>query len=134
MAMNKTQYGRKIMLDHRFGRIEYPFPSGVWFALFTGDPTELGLTTNELTQLGYARKEISALFGDAVLSSGQISNAADIDFDVAGEDWPEITHGGIMTALTGGMMTDFGPAATARVVDVGDRFVIRIGQLTITER
>ena len=136
MAMNKTRYGRRAVLDHMLGRSEHPFPTGRWLALFNGDPTEIGLLDDELTEDGYARVEITDLLGDAILASGQISNAADIAFEEAGEDWSEITHAGIMDSATigAGNMIYFGPAATSRTVDAGDSFIIRTGQLTIIER
>ena len=134
MALNKTKYLRKKVLDHFFGRVEYSFPANVYAALFTADPTDEGLLTNELDEDGYARIEISALMADAVESTGSITNANDIEFGPAAEDWPEITHIGIMDASTAGNMLYFGAAATSRVVDNGDDFPIRPGQLVIRER
>jgi hypothetical protein len=136
MSQNKTRFGRKAVLDHFFGRINYAFPANVYLALFTDDPTDLGLLTDELTSSGYARVEISALMSDAVLASGQITNSAQILFGPAGVDWPAITHCGIMDAATigTGNMIYFGPAVTSRTVESGDSFIIRIGQLTIIEK
>jgi hypothetical protein len=136
MAQNKTKYGRKHVLDHFFGRIETAFPTNVYAALYTADPTDAGTLTNELTQTGYARAEISAAMGDAVLTSGQITNSADITFGPATEDWPEVTHIGIFlgtSTIGAGNMFYFGPAVTSRVVENNDTFVIRTGQLTIIE-
>lgn len=136
MAFNKTRYGRKAVLDHFFGRIAYTFPTGVWMGLCTADPTELGSFADELTQTGYARIEIHSLMSDAVLSSGQISNSAEITFGPATEDWPEVTHGFMADSATigAGNMVYFGPAVTSRTVADGDEFKIRIGQLVIQER
>lgn len=136
MALNKTKYGRKAVLDHFFGRVAYPFPANVYLALFTDDPTDDGLLTDELTETGYARQEISDSLGNADPTSGQISNNVIITFGPATEDWPEVTHVGILDALTigTGNMVYFGAAVTSRVVDNTDSFIIKVGQLTITER
>jgi hypothetical protein len=134
MSMNKTRFQRKRVLDHSFGRIAYAFPADVWLALFTADPTELGSQDNELTQAGYARVAISDLMADAILAGGVIANAALIEIGPAAEDWPEVTHIGIMTALTAGDMTYFGPCVTSRAVDTGDKFKVSVNQLTIEER
>jgi hypothetical protein len=136
MALNKTRYGRKAVLDHFLGRVSYAFPTNVYMGLSTSDPTELGSMAGELTETGYARIEISALMSDAVLASGQIANSAEITFGPAGEDWPEVTHGFIADSATigAGNMIYFGPAVTSRTVNSGDDFPIRVGQLTIQER
>ncbi len=136
MAMNKTRYWRKAMLDHCFCRVNSPFPAHMWMGLCSADPTELGLLSAELSQLGYARVDIAALMGDAVLGSGQIANAADITFGPAGEDWAEITHAVIVDSATigAGNVRYFGPATTSRIVENGDEFIVRIGQLTVIER
>ncbi len=134
MALNKTRYGRKAVLDHFFGRAAYAFPTNVYAALFTADPTELGTQTSEITAGGYARVEISEKMSDAVLATGVITNSAEIAWSDATEDWPEITHIGIMDASTSGNMIYFGAAVTSRTVSSGDAFKIRIGQLTIQER
>lgn len=135
MSLNKTRYLRKKWLDHSFGRAAFTFPTNVWLALFTADPTDFGVYTNELSQLGYARVSITSLMADAVLATGQISNNAEIAFPIAGEDWPELTHAAVIDSATigAGNMLYFGPAVTARVVEVGDAFKIKVGQLTITE-
>lgn len=134
MALNKTRYGRKLVLDQAFGRVSWTFPTNVYAALFTADPTELGAQTSEITQGGYARVEISDKMADAVLATGVITNSAEIAWSDATEDWPEITHIGIMDASSSGNMIYFGAATTSRTVSEGDNFKIRIGQLTIQER
>lgn len=136
MSLNKTKYGRKAVLDHFFGRNSYAFPTNVYAALFSGDPTDAGLLTDELTESGYARQEISALLGDADLTTGVISNNALIQYGPATEDWSEITHIGIMDSATigAGNMIYFGPAVTSRTVNNADTFDIKVGQITIQER
>lgn len=135
MAMNKTKYMRKAVLDHFLGRIAYAFPANVYAALFTADPTDDGLLTSELTQSGYARVEISEKLGDAVLASGMITNSAAITFGPSIVDWPEVTHIGIIDSATigAGNMLYHVPAVTSRTIVAGDAFNIQPGQLTITE-
>lgn len=136
MAQNKTRYGRKAVLDHFFGRVAYTFPTGVWLGLATADPTELGSFANELTQTGYARVDIHTLMSNAILASGQIANAAEINVGPAVVDWPEVTHAFLAdSATTGaGNMVYFGSVVTSRVVPAGDPFKIRIGQFVVLDR
>lgn len=135
MALNKTQYLRKKVLDHALGRIAFTMPTEVWLALFSASPTDEGLFTDELSQSGYARVSITAKMTDTVLASGQSSNNTEIVFGPAGEDWPEITYAAVVDSATigAGNMLYFGAAVTSRIVESGDDFRIQIGQLTITE-
>lgn len=134
MSANFTKHGRKAILDHVFGQASYAYPANVYMALFTADPTDEGLLTDELDQIGYARVEISALLGTAVEASGIISNTSRIRFGPAGEDWPEIAAIGIMDASTSGNMIAFGPPVTTRIVVEGEPFDIEIGQFTMRLR
>lgn len=137
MSMNKTRYGRKAVLDHFLNKSEYVFPSGgVWIALFTADPTETGSMANELSQSGYARVELSQYLGAADSTTGIITNTSDFSIGPAGEDWPEVTHMGIVTSATigAGNMVYFGPLVTSRTVPENDAFLIKAGQLTIREK
>lgn len=133
--MNKTRYGRKVVLDHLYGRNSYAFPTDRWLALLNDDPTDLGLLTSELAQTGYARVEISDLLGDADPVTGVIVNVLDIVFPLAGADWAEFKHMGTMEIATlgAGNMIHFGPASTSRVIVTGDQLIIKAGQLRIQE-
>jgi hypothetical protein len=136
MALNKTKYGRKAVLDHFFGRISYAFSSEVYLALFSTDPTDAGILTGEITEAGYARVAIPALLGNADLPTGIITNNAQIAFGPASEDWSEIGYVGIMDSATigAGNMIYYGPTVTSRLISNGDEFKILIGQLTIQEQ
>lgn len=114
--------------------MSYAFPTNVYAALFSADPTDAGSLANELTQPGYARAEISDKLGNADLTSGVISNNVLISFGPATVDWPEITHIGIMDIATigAGNVIYFGPAVTSRTVNNTDTFEIKPGQLTGT--
>lgn len=135
MAMNKSRYLRKKVLDHSFGRAAFAFPSSVWLGLFSADPTDIGSLTNELTQSGYARVLLTPLLANAVLATGMISNNAEIEFATAGEDWPAITHAAVIdsSGIGTGNILYFGPAVTARIIEFGDQFKILVGQLTVSE-
>src|SRR3972149_4594005 len=115
MAQNKTNYGRKHVLDHMLHRVQHTYGE-VYATLLSSDATVAGLLTGELTQSGFARVALSALLSDAVLASGQTTNSADITFGPAGEDWPEIVCIGIMDVATlgAGNMLYFGPPVTTR--------------------
>lgn len=136
MSLNKTKYGRKAVLDHMLGRVSYTFPANVYLALFSDNPTDDGVLTNELSQSGYARIEISDLLANADLTGGITSNNVEIEFGPAGEDWPEVSYIGIMDSVTigAGNMIYYGPVTTSRVVNDTDTFLVKVGQLTIEER
>ncbi len=136
MAMNWTKLGRKKILDHFWGRIEYPFPANLWLMLSSTELTDEGLMTGELSEAGYARIEVTAKMADAVLSTGVIANSALITFGPAGEDWPEILGVGLVTSGTigAGDMISFMPPVTTRIVVEEDDFNIRINQLTFEQK
>lgn len=130
-----TLYQRKAQLDHFFGRVAYPFPTAVWLALFAGDPTIHGSLDHELTHGGYERVNIISLLGDADIATGAIVNTAIIDYPPALEDWPLVSHLGLVDSpeIGEGNITYFGPADAARPTPVGDRFRLNLGQLRIRE-
>jgi hypothetical protein len=137
MSFSKTKYLRKKVLDHFYGRNAYAFPSDVWLALFTADPTDDGLLTNELTNAlapGYARVALAAFLSDAGSENGTIFNSATITFTVAGSDWPEVTHGATMDAATSGNMLHFGALTSSRIIAATEAFTMTPGQLMIREQ
>lgn len=135
MSFNWTKYGRKVVLDHFYGRVNFPFPSGLWATLLSGDPTDAGSLTNELTDANFVRVNIVSKMSDTVLGTGIISSSADIVWPAFAADSPEITYLGLMdsSVLGSGNMIMFGAATTSRIVSAGDQFKIRAGQLTFQQ-
>lgn len=94
-----TDYMENSLLNHIFENSEYFPVSNLYVALFTADPTDVGLLTNEVSGNGYARTEIffSAAGSRAILQNGDVTFP-----QCSGGDWSTITHWGIADSSIGG--------------------------------
>ena len=105
----------------------------VYAALFTADPTDAGLATNEVTDANaYARTAI--VFGDAA-ASRTIDNSAACEFPVCtGSTWGTVTHLMIVAAATRGVADGwyYGELTASKVVGVGDQLVFAEGNVDVT--
>lgn len=99
-------------------------------ALFTADPTDAGLTTNEVAYSGYARQPITF----SVISSGVTSNTGVITFPALPNGNPNIvvTHWGIFDATSGGNMIMRGALTSPKTLEQNDSASFPIGALQIT--
>lgn len=130
MAM--TQYLRKKLGDHSLGKAAYTMPNPVYMALFTADPTDVGILTSEVVGSPYARVSSTALFGGFDLTTGIGVNANDIDFGVPAANWGTVSHAGILDASTAGNLLYFDALPTPRIVVTGGRRVLfAAGQIQI---
>ena len=85
MANNMTDYLEKELLDHTLNVASFTFPT-LHLALFTADPTEAGVLTNEVANAGaYARVALAAKF--AAATSETSANTAEIAFAQATASW-----------------------------------------------
>ena len=91
MAGFSTYLANKL-LDHSLGIATYTPPTNIWIALFTADPTDSGVFTNEVADLyAYARVEITGLMTTSV--DGVSVSASKLDFaDALGGGWGIVTH------------------------------------------
>lgn len=105
----------------------FPSVATVYVALFTADPTEAG-TGTEVVGGAYARQPIT--FGAP--ADGVTSNTADVNFPVCTADWGTITHAAIFSAVAGGDMYFYAPTTFNKLIQTGDQYVIKAGQLTVT--
>ena len=103
-------------------------PGTLYLALLTADPTDAGLTTNEVTGNAYTRKAIS--FG--VASNGVSTTDADVTFDQATGTWGTISHFGIMDAATLGNMLFHSNLNTSKTIETDDIFKVSSGNITVT--
>lgn len=101
----------------------------VWVALHNSDPTNSG-EENEVNAAGYSRVETTAN-GDWTRTGDTFENAVDIEFDVAEENWGEVTH---FSLWDGSADTDNAIASStldaSRTIEDGDQAVFRAGGLT----
>ncbi len=63
---------------------------------------------------------------------GQFSNAANVEFPVAGSSWGTLVAVGVFDALSGGNLIAYGNLTTSKTIDTGDVFRIPAGDLDIT--
>ena len=129
---NMTDYLEKELLDHTLNVAAFAFPT-LHLALFTADPTDAGVLTNEVTNAGaYARVALAAKFSAA--SSEVSANTAEIAFTQATVSWGTVTYIGIMDSGThgAGNMLYWGLLDASRLVDAGTTFKIPIGDLSLT--
>lgn len=136
LTLGIARYAAKAWLDHVFGRAPYAMPTPR-LALFSAEPTEAGSLAAELSGGAYARPAIASLMADTVLVSGQIANAADIQFPDPSADWLPVVGCAIMDQETpgGGNMSLFTPFLAARMIYAGgEPFLIRSGELSFLTR
>lgn len=122
-----TDYLEDKLLDHTLRNVAYTPPTTIYVGLFTSAPGETGGGT-EVSGGDYARQ--AATFDAA--ANGQTSNSADIVFPVATADWGTITHIALFDADTAGNMLYYGALSVSKIIQVGDQFIIKAGNLTIS--
>lgn len=129
--MNMSNYLAAALLNSIFRGQAMTFPTNVYVALYTSDPTKND-TGQEVTGGGYARQQV--VFSSPVEEDGKqvIRNSADVVFPVAEADWGTVTHVGIRDAATGGNLLYFGPLNVPRTILTGDRARFLTGQLELT--
>lgn len=122
-----SNYLEDKILDHVLKNITYTSPSTVYLGLFTSDPTDAG-TGTEVTGGSYARQSIFF----AAASGGTSATDQNIEFPQATASWGNISHVGILDALTSGNLLFHTPLTTSKVIDTGDIFRVSSGNLTVT--
>ena len=114
----------------------------VYVALFTADPTDAGVTTNEISTVGtaYARLQVkpnggAAPYWNLAVANGtggfKVTNAQDLNFAVATAAWGTITHIALFDAATGGNMLYSGALNAAKVIGNTDKFTIPANALVV---
>ena len=105
----------------------YTSPSDIFVALYTSNPNDDG-SGAEVSGGSYARKQ--ATFAAPV--GGVATTNADVAFDQASATWGTITHAALYDAVTGGNLLFHTALDIDKLVETGDIFTIRTGQLTVT--
>ena len=108
------------------------WPSTVYVALFTTNPTAAG-TGTEVSGNGYARTAVT--FGSPVSGGSggrQVSNSAAVNFPSATGSWGTVGYYALFDASTGGNMLYFNALPTSLAVTSGMQLQFQAGALTVT--
>ena len=116
------------ILDHITGRTAYTAPSAVYLGLSTGDFTDTGTGSSELTGNNYSR--VSVAFDAA--ASGATSNTSAIDFAAASGNWGTVSHWALFDAATGGNALIVGSFDASKTIETNDVLRIAANDLDLT--
>lgn len=116
------------ILDHITGRTLYPKPSAVYLGLSTGDFTDTGTGSSELTGNNYSR--VSVAFDAA--ASGATQNTSTISFAAASGNWGTISHWALFDAASGGNALIVGAFNASKVIETNDILRVAAGDLDLT--
>lgn len=130
--MSISNYLEEKLLGHVLTNTSYTSPTTVYLALHNGNPGETG--ANELTNSGgsaYGRQAVS--FNAPVNPGGTCDSSATVTFT----NMPDTTAGGISymslwDASTTGNCLWIGPTTTTKVTNLGDKYEVPAGSLTVT--
>lgn len=128
-----TTYAANKILEHSLGQAAWTMPTNVWVALFTADPTDAGVLTNEVANAGgYARVELTALLGAATNSI--IGNNTAFAFPTATAAWGIVTYVAILDSGVhgAGNMIYSSALGDATNVEIGDDVAFKIDKYRIT--
>ena len=116
------------ILDHITGRTAYTKPSAVYLGLSTGDFTDTGSGSSELSGNGYQR--VAVAFDAA--ASGATQNTSAIDFPAATGNWGTVSHYALFDATTGGNALIVGVFDSSKTIETNDVLRIAAGDLDLT--
>lgn len=93
----------RLLLDGFLGVTTYTTPTNVWLALFTADPTDEGLVTNEVANANnYVRIPLAGIFGSASGDTGISASVSDLISNISTASWGVVSHIGVMESATWG--------------------------------
>ncbi len=136
MADAMSDYLEEALMKAVFCNTAFSSPANIYVALFTVAPTDAGGGTEVPTAGGslYIRQTVNTTTGWAapsVVSGGyQTSNAAAIEFPVAGTDWTTIVAVGLFDDVTGGNLLFYGNLTSPQACGIGSQVRFIIGALT----
>ena len=130
---NMTNYLKNKIVNGILGVEAYTLPTEVYLALFTADPTDVGLVTNEISNAEYDRKPLAGKFDLITDDSGLSITNASIFFAEAVTSWSTITHIGIMLSSVKGTsdMILFGSLTTSKEILTGKTLEVPAGFLSL---
>ena len=136
--MAKSNALEDSILNHVYRTSTFTKPTALWIALYTADPTDADAGT-EVTGGSYARIAVPPLDANWDLpvndAGGQkTANTGVITFDAPTADWGQITHFGVRSLVTGGVLHHHGALTTPKTVNNGDPApTFPAGAITIKE-
>jgi hypothetical protein len=104
----------------------------LYVALYTSDPGEDD-TGSEANFTGYSRVGVVRSASGFTVSTGTVTNAANVTFPQSSGGTNTITHFGYLTASSGGDLLRSGAVTPNVTINSGDTAKFDIGQLTSTE-
>lgn len=133
--MPMTAAWRKKVGDHLLGKTDIGALEDLWLGLFTADPGDSGSQVSEITGTGYARINVTSLFGAFDATTGIAVNTSEINFGSPGSDWGTGAYIGLLSASTAGTMKYKEQLPNPRAMTSGSRPVrFSAGRLSITHR
>lgn len=136
-AMSNYLEQRMINATLRGDNFTAPAVADLHLALFTADPTDDNVTTLEVTEDWYTRKQTGSWTSPALDVEGRTrtNNAASVTFDAVQDDDPAhtitITHIGIYDSLNAGNLLYHEALTTPKTLEVGDVISFATGALIL---
>lgn len=128
------------IINHVLRGIALTQPTAIYVALFSADPTDANITTNEISDPSYVRRD--AAVGGAIatgwtapVTSGtarQTTNAKALEFPPVSGGQITVTHFGLYDAATLGNLLFHGAFDTPRTLQIDDVVSVAIGALTVS--
>jgi len=118
------------VLDHILKVGSYSPPGTVYLGLSTADPTDAGTGWADPTYTGYAREAIP--FGTAgTPTARRIIQNADVIFDPCTAGSSTVSHWGLWTALSGGVLMAHGAFAVSKSIVAGNTPKVVSGEVYV---
>jgi len=125
-----SDYLEQAIVNHVLRNTAYASPTSIYVALFTADPTDANVTTNEVGDSGYARQ--AAAFDAPHATEGYSANSGAITFPAIVDIQTIVTHVGVYDALTGGNLLFSQALNSSKTLEVNDVLSFGIGALKVT--
>lgn len=106
-------------------------PENFYLALYITNPTDSD-TGAEVTGGAYARQQINFSAPVQQADKATISNTERVAFPTATSGWGDVAYFGIRDAATGGRLLVHGAFNKPTTVSEGNKFIIDVGNLTVS--
>lgn len=142
-----SDYLENKLVDHIFRGVSFPVQGTLWFALFTGAPSDAAGSGTEVSGAGYARvsktcdftnfsptQSTNAVAANSNGTTGSTQNKTVIQFGTPGVGgWGSVSHFGIFDASTGGNLLFHGAlTGGSRTIQQNDTVSFPVDSLQIT--
>lgn len=135
-----SNYTENNIIETTLRGAAFPVPSGIHLALFTADPTDANITSNEVNDAiwpAYDRQDMAGggpiATGWTAAADGVSTNAKVITFPANnGAGNVTVTHIGLYDAAVGGNLLYHAPLVSSKTLLPGDVISFSIGALTVT--